>query len=115
MEHDHPDHEMNRLKEQLGKLTAQVQQLERERHLDAHQIQNLTHANALQNVLEQGLDSIRQQLLPLRDLTPARTPLDKVGAAKLEALRNDAKRPDWHGDTTAEQSDWTAVIDRRKL
>jgi hypothetical protein len=115
MDHDHPDHEINRLREQLGKLTAQVQHLERERHLDAHQIQNLTHANALQNVLEQGLDSIRQQLLPLRDLTPARTALDEAGIAKLAALRTDAKRPDWHGDLTADKFDWTVVIERRKL
>lgn len=113
MEYEQRDDEINRLKEQLGRLVAQVQHLEQARHVDAHQIQNLTQASALQNVLTQGLDAIREQLEPLRDLTPSRTHLDETRAATLAALRRDAERPLWNGDPAFEKRDYTTAIGRR--
>jgi hypothetical protein len=112
MEHEHRQDEIVRLRDELGRLAAQMQLLEQARHLDAHQIQNLTHANAIQNVISQGLDAIREYLQPLRDLTPSRTGLDERGMAVLVALRTDAERPRWNGDESFEAYDWATAVPR---
>jgi hypothetical protein len=115
MTYDDRDDEISRLKHHVEKLAAQMLFLEQARQSDAHQIQNLAQASALDSVLDRRLEAIQVQLLPLRDLTPARTPLDELGVAKLRELRTDAERPLWNGDPAFERKDWTSAIGRRDL
>ena len=115
MEYEQREDEITRLREQLATVAAHLHQIEHARQLDAHQIQNLTQASALQNVLSQGLEAIREQLQPLRDMSPRRNALNEADQQKLRSLREDSERPTWNGDASAEQHDWTTAITRRKL
>lgn len=73
-------------------MVARMEVMERE-------LQQLAYANAIQNVLQQGLDDISVKLEPLRELTdlrslsPQRAPLEPGAAQMLKAIRAALARP----------------------
>jgi hypothetical protein len=69
---------------------------------------NVAQANALEQVVERGLDNLVAQLQPLRDLTPARDPLPDESVQKLMDLQNALRRPKWRG------SDFEVEATRRR-
>jgi hypothetical protein len=98
---------------QLEALQRDMDRLERARLADAFLINNLAQANSMEHVVSKGLEDIREQLEPLRDLTPARTRLDAAGEDKLVAIQAEQKRPAWNREAGPEHP--TTALGRRQL
>ena len=111
------DQDQNRairhLMQQMEDLRRGMVCLEQARLADAHQINNLTQASSMEHIVSERLEAIKEQLQPLRDLTPARTRMDRADEAKLVAIRDEQKRPAWNKE--AGPKDTTTAVGRRRL
>lgn len=58
---------------------------------------HLCGMSSVDSVLQQGLHDIKEQLAPLRDLAPQRTPLKKDANDRLRNIRESLIHPAWDG------------------
>lgn len=95
---DRYDHDLKTLKEELERrqATANDKMQGELTHL-AEMVSHLCGMSSMENVLQQGFDTLKAQLAPLRELSPQRKPLEPEANNRLRNIRESLIHPAWDG------------------